>query len=282
LDLGSFRFFNKAFMMALSRWTVVLMVLQRVDSTVNVLAPRRGSGPVAARSQRSLEISAAEREQAEDCKAAVDAFRQDNPELNQTFATFTETWNADYQECLALVDPSANPITTTCDVDGLKYEDGALYDTLQTACADAGGLFIEFDTTVNCTDEDEGVTIYLNTAFRNYPRCMLSEDVEPSCDLEVYGRFVSVNFEEIGNCTVTTSLADSSPAETPPSALGGDTPAPTPEPAPTGSTPPAPAAEDTGATPTVSTSQSECSRVFGSLGFRSTPLAMALLAFVAI
>jgi hypothetical protein len=277
-------------MKALSRWFVVFVALQRVNTAVGGLAPGWATHPVATRLQRFLQLTNDERAQAEQCRLALDSFRQANPALNETLNTFGQTWVPELEACGAAPQPvdtsGATPTFVSCDVDGLKYEDGALYSAIETACDDAGGILVEYDTTVNCTGEEQGATIVLTTKFTNFPRCMLTEEEEPNCDLEVYGRYISESLAKSGgdNCTATTSIADSSRTETnPPSAStadgggGGDTPAPQPAP-----TPPAPTAEDGGAAPTASTNQSDSSRLFGSLVFRSTLLAVALLAFVEI
>jgi hypothetical protein len=201
-------------------------------------------------------------------------------------------WEEEFSGCLE--DAIANPIEAyaggvSCEADGPSFGNGEPYEAVVTACADADGELILLDTTINCTYSAENVTIKFGFAMTDIPSCILSQEVEPACDPDLYGRYIEDTFESAVefNCTAKASVSVSGEAPTAPTADGGgggDAPAPAPtteggggddEPAPT---PAVPTSAGGGAAATTSA----CAGVFGSLVFGSTLMAATVLTILVI
>jgi hypothetical protein len=298
--------------MMIPRLVAVFAAFQVVQAAVKV-PTRRWMGTTW---RRVLQLTDEEEAQIEQCEAAVEAFHIENPELNRTLEVIGEVGGDAFGGCLQ--DALTNPVEAytggiTCEVDGLSVENGEPYEAVLAACADADGELILVTTIQNCSFSQEGVTVKIDFAMTNMPYCILSEEEEPSCDLDLYERYIEEDIEsdEELNCTGTVSMSTSGDGTAPTAPMGeggggGDTPAPapadgggdatpavptadeggggdTPAPAPTAKggsapTPDEPRGEGGGA----AASTSACARVFGSLGFGSTLMATTVLTILVI
>jgi hypothetical protein len=243
-----------------SRLFVALVALQEVQAAVKV--PTRGWMANINTFQRVLQLTDEEEAQVEQCGEAVEAFHNENPELNRTLEVISELLGEAFAGCLE--DTLTNPGEAytggiSCEVDGRSFEDGAPYEAVLAACADAAGELVLASTIINCSYSEEGLTVKMDLAMTNIPSCIQSQEVEPSCDLDLYERLLEEGFESDDefNCTASASMSTSGDGVTPPAAPtaeeggGGETPAPAPtadgggddEPSPT---PAVPTAEEGG------------------------------------
>jgi hypothetical protein len=176
--------------------------------------------------QRALSLTNDELAQVALCKAAVDNFTLADAELNQTIDSMEEYWQSDLSGCFNIL--SSNPVDgITCKLDALAYETGTVYNSVLAACADAGGLLVLTNAVVNCSFSLGAANVTLDMEISNLPRCGISQDEEPSCDLEWYRQYFEETFESMdrGKCTANATLIMPSDSQTatPSPAVGNGT-----------------------------------------------------------
>jgi hypothetical protein len=156
--------------------------------------------------ERALQ-TAEEQAQLDECRESLQDLANKNPDLNRTINDLGESLFAEIFACTAEgMAGLADGGVLSCEIDGMTIENGAVFESMDAACAAAGGSIYVSSVSVQCTYPDFGFGVSMD--LTNIPSCGLSEEIESVCDRELYQRLLEESYGNIegADCTSTSTI----------------------------------------------------------------------------
>jgi hypothetical protein len=157
--------------------------------------------------QRQLQLSQEQQNMLDQCEAAIDAMINRNPNIDTTedaLETAMEKAEDDLGTCSQdsivsslttnVATLTGDPVEYSCILDYAQVNDGVPFNNHADACTGAGGTIFVFTYLVQCnsTLSISNLTnpLILNYGRTNEPECGLTQDVESSCDYDLYRQYI--------------------------------------------------------------------------------------------